>query len=185
MAAQKYHMVKWADICMPKDRGGLGITASCRMNVALMLRWVWRILRGEGGLWLQLIQAKYLRGYPLLACNRTDGSQFWRAIQRIKEDIRLGISFSLGNGKGIQFWLDPWLEVDPLRVSFPGLFSICADQSVLVATAFQAEQWNIGFRRTFGQAESNDWTRLRATLPLVLPDYPDMVSWRLTPTTGF
>ena len=25
---QKYHMVKWADICMPKDRGGLGIIAS-------------------------------------------------------------------------------------------------------------------------------------------------------------
>ena len=44
---QKYHMVKWADICMPKDCGGLGISASCRMNVALMLRWVWRILRGE------------------------------------------------------------------------------------------------------------------------------------------
>uniref|UniRef100_A0A453JID6 Uncharacterized protein n=1 Tax=Aegilops tauschii subsp. strangulata TaxID=200361 RepID=A0A453JID6_AEGTS len=41
------HMVKWADICLPKDRGGLGIPASRRMNVALMLRWVWRILRGD------------------------------------------------------------------------------------------------------------------------------------------
>ena len=44
----KYHMVKWADICLPKDRDGLGIPASRRMNVALMLRWVWRILRGDG-----------------------------------------------------------------------------------------------------------------------------------------
>ena len=34
---QKYHMVKWADICMPKDWGGLGIMASRHMNVALML----------------------------------------------------------------------------------------------------------------------------------------------------
>ena len=78
--------------------------------------------------------------------------------------------------------MDPWLEAEPLRVSFPGLFSICADPSVLVATAFQAGQWNIGFRRTFGQAESNDWTRRRAALPLVLPEYLDMVSWRPTPT---
>lgn len=61
---QKYHMVKWVDICMPKDQGVLGIMASPRMNVALMLRWVWRIMRGEGDLWLQLIQAKYLRDYP-------------------------------------------------------------------------------------------------------------------------
>ncbi|KAE8807886.1 retrotransposon unclassified [Hordeum vulgare] len=60
----KYHMVKWADICMRKDQGGLGIPASRRMNVALMLRWVWRILQGDGGLWIQLIVAKYLRGRP-------------------------------------------------------------------------------------------------------------------------
>lgn len=44
----KYQMVKWTDICVPKDRGGLGIPASRRMNVALMLRWVWRILQGDG-----------------------------------------------------------------------------------------------------------------------------------------
>lgn len=71
---QKYLMVKWADVCMPKDLGGLGILVSRRMNVALMLRWVWRIMRGEGGLWLQLLQAKYLRGEPLLACSHTEGS---------------------------------------------------------------------------------------------------------------
>jgi hypothetical protein len=34
---QKYHMVKWADICVPKELGGLGILASRRMNAALML----------------------------------------------------------------------------------------------------------------------------------------------------
>lgn len=37
---QKYHMVKWVDICMPKDLGVLGIRSSLRMNVALVLRWV-------------------------------------------------------------------------------------------------------------------------------------------------
>lgn len=66
-----------ASVCL-KDRGGLGIIASHRMNVALMLRWVWQILREEGGLWLQLLQAKYLRGEPLLACSRMGGSEFWR-----------------------------------------------------------------------------------------------------------
>jgi hypothetical protein len=48
---QKYHMVKWADICAPMDHGGIGILASCRFNKALMLKWVWRILRGEGGVY--------------------------------------------------------------------------------------------------------------------------------------
>lgn len=52
---QKYHMVKWADVCMPKDLGGIGILVSHRINVAFMLRLVWRILHGEGGLWLHLV----------------------------------------------------------------------------------------------------------------------------------
>lgn len=73
---EKYHMVKWADIFSPKELGGLGIVSSRHMNMALMLRWVWRILTDDGGLWLQLIKAKYLRGRPLLACERREGSQF-------------------------------------------------------------------------------------------------------------
>ncbi|KAE8776757.1 hypothetical protein D1007_50572 [Hordeum vulgare] len=35
---QKYHMVKWADICVPKERGRLGFTASRVMNTTLILR---------------------------------------------------------------------------------------------------------------------------------------------------
>lgn len=37
---QKYHVVKWVDICLPKDLGGVGNHASRRMNVDLMLRWI-------------------------------------------------------------------------------------------------------------------------------------------------
>ncbi|KAI5020767.1 hypothetical protein ZWY2020_045655 [Hordeum vulgare] len=128
-------MVKWADICLPKDRGGLGIPASRRMNVALMLRWVWRILQGDGGLWLQLIEAKYLRGRPLLACSLVNGSQFWKSISGIKNDIRLGLRVSVGNGSGTQFWLDPWLDEEPLRLRFSRLFAICDDPSVLVCAS--------------------------------------------------
>uniref|UniRef100_A0A453JHP1 Reverse transcriptase zinc-binding domain-containing protein n=1 Tax=Aegilops tauschii subsp. strangulata TaxID=200361 RepID=A0A453JHP1_AEGTS len=57
-------MVKWADICLPKDRGGLGIPASRRMNVALMLRWVWRILRGDGGCGCSWLSPSTCRANP-------------------------------------------------------------------------------------------------------------------------
>ena len=33
---QKYHMVRWSEICKPKDQGGLGIMSSKRMNIALL-----------------------------------------------------------------------------------------------------------------------------------------------------
>ncbi|KAI4980772.1 hypothetical protein ZWY2020_021257 [Hordeum vulgare] len=146
-------MVKWADICLPKDQGGLGIPASHCMNVALMLRWVWRILQGDEGLWLQLIEAKYLRGRPFLACSLANGSQFWKSIQGIKNDIRLGVRVSVGNGSGTQFWLDPWLDGEPLRLRFPRLFAICVDPAVLVSESALEDGSHVAFRHTLGPAE--------------------------------
>ncbi|KAE8781819.1 Signal recognition particle 54 kDa protein, chloroplastic [Hordeum vulgare] len=84
--------------------------------------------KGDGGLWLQLIEAKYLQGRPLLACSLATGSQFRKSIQGIKNNIRLGLRVSVGNGCGIQFWLDPWLDGEPLRLRFPRLFAIWATQ---------------------------------------------------------
>ena len=51
-------MVKWAEICKPKDQGGLGVISSKRMNIALLSKWLWRIQTDEGGLWLEIIRAK-------------------------------------------------------------------------------------------------------------------------------
>ncbi|KAE8781070.1 Heparanase-like protein 2 [Hordeum vulgare] len=143
----KYHMVNWVDIFLLKDRRGLGIPASRQMNVALMLHWVWRILQRDGGLWLQLIKAKYLRGRPLLACSLSTGSQFWKSIQGIKKDIRLGLRFLVGNGSGTQFWLDPWLDGELLRLRFPRLFAICDDPVVLVSASAFEDGWHLAFPR--------------------------------------
>ncbi|KAE8785065.1 abc transporter g family member 37 [Hordeum vulgare] len=181
----KYHMVKWADICLPKDRGGLGIPASRRMNVALMLRWVWRILQGDGGLWLHLLEAKYLQGRPLLACSLTTGSRFWKSIQGIKHDIRLGLRISVGNGAGTQFWLDPWLDGEPLRLRFPRLFAICGDPAALVAAAAREDGWHVPFRRPLGPAEVHEWETLQEVVHLPVSSDRDSAAWSLSPSGNF
>jgi hypothetical protein len=38
----KYHMMKWENVCLPKDFGGLGITNTRLLN-ALILKWAWRL----------------------------------------------------------------------------------------------------------------------------------------------
>jgi hypothetical protein len=53
--------VAWEDICKPKDQGGLGVVNTKLMNVALMTKWIWRMLTEDDSklLWLQLLKAKY------------------------------------------------------------------------------------------------------------------------------
>uniref|UniRef100_A0A452YBA5 Uncharacterized protein n=1 Tax=Aegilops tauschii subsp. strangulata TaxID=200361 RepID=A0A452YBA5_AEGTS len=90
-----------------------------------------------------------------------------------------------GNGSGTQFWLDPWLEGEPLRLQFPRLFAICHDPAILVSVAALDEGRNIAFRRSFGPDEVQEWTDLREVVPLPLSQDPDAVSWSLSPSGEF
>jgi hypothetical protein len=60
-AKKKYHLVKWAEVCKPKDQGGLGVLNTKEMNKALMAKWIWRLLDERNGdlLWVRLLKAKY------------------------------------------------------------------------------------------------------------------------------
>ena len=40
-------MVKWDQLCIPKDFGSLGIMNTRTMNEALLSRWVWRMLKAN------------------------------------------------------------------------------------------------------------------------------------------
>jgi hypothetical protein len=82
---QKYHMVDWLTVCKPKEFGGLGILNTRLMNMALILKWIWKLHQNAQVLWADLIRAKYLRDMDLFNRDVTSrGSQFWNAIQKIK-----------------------------------------------------------------------------------------------------
>jgi hypothetical protein len=42
---RKYHWLCWEECCVPQTLGGLGLTNTRALNLALMLKWVWRILQ--------------------------------------------------------------------------------------------------------------------------------------------
>lgn len=183
---QKYHMVKWQDICMPKDKGGLGITSTRRMNLCLMTKWIWRIVRGDGGLWLDLIRAKYLRGQSFSCCADTRGSQFWQAIQTLKPIFRMGAVVAVNRGTDTLFWLDCWFGNDPLRVQFPLLFAITEQPAIMVATAVEDQGRNLSFRRSLGPSEAAEWLELSALIAnVILSLSPDVTSWKLDPSGLF
>jgi hypothetical protein len=65
----KHHMVDWPTLCKPKEFGVLGILNTKRMNIASMLKLIWKIYQNAERLLSDLIQTKYLGrwgGGPLL-----------------------------------------------------------------------------------------------------------------------
>ena len=60
---RKYHLVRWLDVCQPKDLGGLAVTNLEFKNTSLLCRWLW-CLENENGAWQDIIKAKYLKNVP-------------------------------------------------------------------------------------------------------------------------
>lgn len=120
--------------------------SSKHMNIALLTKWLWRIANGEGGLWLRIIQQKYLRGQPLAFCQRSGGSQFWQSVIQLLPVLRIGTSIAVGSGTATLFWFDRWAGDSPFAARFPDLFSIAVDPRISVAVAL-IDLGHLAFRR--------------------------------------
>jgi hypothetical protein len=113
---KKYHWVNWAEVCKPKERGGLGVMNTKLMNISLMVKWIWRLFTEQH----RIISAKYPGAGNIFSSSARNGSPFWHSLHKIKDFFKLGARYSLGNGEKIHFWTDWWLGDGPLAHRFAG-----------------------------------------------------------------
>lgn len=146
----KYHMVKWEDMAFPKDFGGLGFTETRAMNIALLAKWIFKLESPDQSLCTSLLRNKYLQEGGVFQCRAEEGSQFWKGVLSTRDWVKLGTEWLVGDGRHILFWKDVWVHPCPLKTSFPLLFEICNQQSILVAEIKQAGIEGLSFRRSFG-----------------------------------
>jgi hypothetical protein len=183
---QKYHMVKWAAMCAPKEAGGLGFTNTRILNHCLMAKWAWKVFNDQGGLWLEIMRRKYLQRFSFAAVRSSDGSQLWKAILRARSLIRLGARHIVGNGRNTLFWQDRWIHQTPLAELFPSLFEICSNPEALVADILNRPTGRPIFRRTLCDEVLVMWRALQALVGEVfLNDEPDRLTWTLDPSGCF
>ena len=62
---RKYRLAKWDILCQPKEQGGIGIHNLKLKNIALLSKWLYRLLTTEGT-WQQIIKNKYLGSKPIV-----------------------------------------------------------------------------------------------------------------------
>jgi len=136
----KYHMIRWNQLCLPKDFGGIGILNTRLLNDALLLKWVWRILaQRTGDLCCQLLRAKYLHNKTLMNNKNRTRSQFWKGIQTVKHKIRFGLAFKVHNGRDTIFLDDVWLTNVPLRLDFLEIYIKCRKKNAWVRDLWDGE----------------------------------------------
>ena len=84
------------------------------------------------------------------------GIGFWKEIRNDWNSFFPSVAFSLGDGRRLSFWKDPWCREVAFSRSFPSLFSLAAHKDARVAKMWDSSRVGGGWFPTFLRA-LNDW----------------------------
>jgi hypothetical protein len=147
---KKICWVNWDHICLPTDKGGLGVKNLELFNIALLSKWKRRFLSDGEAIWSELLRFRYghlpsavLGDGPML--QRTKASTWWKDVigkDRGSDANWFGhnIGCCIGNGKDIGFWKFKWNGAHLFKDLFPTLYEKEVHKDVMVADRLNSNE---------------------------------------------
>lgn len=199
----KVNWIGWEQICMNKEAGGLGLGFIEWKNRAMLLKWAWRFGREVGSLWRMVIVEKYHLDHNSLLWHKELTTP--RCWSRIVQDIvrilldehllsagfRDNLLISVGDGRRVNFWKDPWADHEALCTLFPRLFAMCDNKDVRIAEvgSFRGGKWSwsLSFRRDFFAWEEELYKQFCLLINSIIPAHRevDLLVWCLNQNGNF
>ncbi|XP_058733926.1 uncharacterized protein LOC131605606 [Vicia villosa] len=192
---RKIHWISWKEVCKPLEKGGLGLRSLEEFNIALLMKWRWRILNASNSLWYRILKARYvdvkvkvLVG-DLNLKSRATRSVWWSDIMSLgknlpKDYFDINIKFVVGCGYSFPFWHANWLEVGILKHVFPVLFDASLLQDVAISSigGWALGDWiwgDVGVKNGADSEVAAALPTLFQLLPAAVPGgaQPDLPKW--------
>ena len=122
-------LVAWEIVCRPVSQGGLGIHSLQHTNLALLTKWVCRLLLPSGDLVSVLLQDCYgaSHDWHKWQISQRGDSTFMSSLRPIFSVVQAHFRPKLGSGALFRFWMDEWSGNGRLRQSFPQLLTLAPD----------------------------------------------------------
>ncbi|KAL0439823.1 UNVERIFIED_CONTAM: hypothetical protein Slati_2465300 [Sesamum latifolium] len=169
-----YAKVSWAQVCKPKEEGGLGIRRVLHMNQALMMKQVWRVLQEDtNSIWVAWVLLHRLNNQTIWNFKSSTASWCWKKLVKLSTSLRAGLEYKVGHGQKFKLWTDIWHPRGPLIQRFPrGPVVIGLPTDSLLKTVIQHGSWNWPSETDF------DIQEIIAGLPNISPNQSDAIIWR-------
>ena len=136
----KITWVKWEPVCLPKEKGGLGLKDIRTFNLALLAKWKWILFQHHGQLWARVLESKYGGWRSLDTTSRaTNDSIWWRDLKMALlhsqegQNLQNRTLWRVGCGDRIKFWEDRWVSgEETLSAKYPRLYLISCQQNQFI-----------------------------------------------------
>jgi hypothetical protein len=100
----------WADICIEKKKGGLGVRNLQAVNQGLILSAAWRLAKEPRSQLALILRAKYHHDTSIWRANpNKPKSAFWTAILKVKPLLISGAFYQIFDGSS-SIWSTPWFS---------------------------------------------------------------------------
>ncbi|KAL0290871.1 UNVERIFIED_CONTAM: hypothetical protein Sradi_7040100 [Sesamum radiatum] len=144
------------------------------MNLALLLKQVWRILQEDPtSIWVAWVLRYRLRNQPLWTVNASSSSWCWRKLVKTSVLLKEGLEYRVGDGHKFWLWTDLWHPRGPLINHFPrgpSITGLAVDSRLM--TVIHQGQW------CWPSASDFDIQQIMSDLPAIYPQQPDKVLWK-------
>ncbi|KAJ0585981.1 putative RNA-directed DNA polymerase [Helianthus annuus] len=169
---KKMRWVKWEKIVAAKKFGGLGVGCIRDLNLALLVKWWWRLKTEPQQLWAKVINAihKNKRRISMVPL-RKDQTGIWKTIVETRKDLlKRGVEIEkhliskIGSGDKTLFWIDIWVGEIPLRDKFPLLYQLAKDKRVNVKDCYKQINGGILWDWAWLKTPSTDTEKLQMEL---------------------
>lgn len=104
-SSKKIRLVNWNTLCLPKDRGGLGIRRLFEVNSVMLMKISWKVCTNDDNMCSTMLKGKYGRGVDLMRhCVAQYGdSLLWRELGHLWSHMLRQGRWTVGNSMEINF----------------------------------------------------------------------------------
>ena len=129
----------WETVCQPVSQGGLGVPHLQQANMALLTKWVARLMHPSGEMVVAIHRDEYGASldWQIWQTPQRGDSTFMSSLRTIFKTVQLFFRPKLGTGESFRFWADEWSGNGRLSQSFPRLFALALDPEGSVRQAWQ------------------------------------------------
>ena len=117
---KKIHWINWENLCKDKKKGGMGFRDISAFNLAMLAKQAWRLLHNEHSLFYKVYKVRYFPNCNFLMAELGSNPSFvWRSLLAVRDLVREGSTWQIGDGSRIRITTHKWLPNAPVFLHEP------------------------------------------------------------------